>query len=63
MGVRDFAQTGLRKSILKNLGAGAESTEVRGQKGPQSGAKVISVTGTWNLNCQAHCTEEEQAED
>lgn len=28
MGVRDFAQTGLRKFILKYLGAGAGSTEM-----------------------------------
>lgn len=33
MGVRDIAQTGLRKSILKYLGAGAESTDVEESDG------------------------------
>lgn len=33
MGIRDIAQTGLRKSILKYLGAGAESTDVEESDG------------------------------
>lgn len=46
MDLRDFAQTGLGKSILKGLGTGAGSTEVGVSGRAQSGQNAISVTGT-----------------